>query len=522
MTARPSLNDDLPSAWVLVAVGGILIYSSVIVYRLFFHPLAKFPGPRLAAATRWYEAYYELFHKGGSQFAPKIRELHSQYGPIIRITPDEISIDDAEFHDKLYAPQPAVRDRHPNFSAALGTTNGSFSSVGHSLHRNRRVAYSPFFASANVMASEALVRKKVERLCDLVGANRGSQPDLRTYFAAISFDSFYTWAFGTQLDLLNDLPLAQRCNDTVELLVTSAPFYKVFPTVMKCARKIPHSILRGLSKHVSRVFDLHALILRRAEQFITKQGCLPKQISEEGSTSSDKPQPETLFSVIRRSRAPDSEKTASRMSQEGIEMFMASFTPGRTMVQAMYYLHANPHVLETLRKELDEVNPHPSDHLSYKALSSLPYLCAVMKEIFRVTFPVGSRLPMICHEVMEFGDWKIPSNTSISVNHRSLLFNPEVFPEPLSFRPERWLDETNPIDEKRYFVAFGKGGRGCPGREFATQVIQLTVCTLIQRYSFELTDTSWEKDVATSRESLLTAPTFESQGIKLGIIGARM
>ena len=37
---------------------------------------------------------------------------------------------------------------------------------------------------------------------------------------------------------------------------------------------------------------------------------------------------------------------------------------------------------------------------------------AVMKEIYRVTFPVGSRLPMICHEVMEFQGWQMPPGVS--------------------------------------------------------------------------------------------------------------
>lgn len=253
------LDDGLPSVWLLLAVGGVIAYVGLIVYRLTLHPLAKFPGPRLAAATHWYEAYYELAHKGGAQFAPKVRELHATYGPIVRINPNEISVNDAEFHDKLYAPQPAVRDRHPNFSAALGTTSGSFSSPDHFLHRKRRVAYSPFFATANVMATESMVRKKVDHMCDLVRANGENGPSLRSYFAAIGFDSFYTWAFGSHMDLLDDLSMAQNCSDTVELLVTSAPFYRMFPTVMKCARQIPHSLLRPLSHHIARVFDLHAV-----------------------------------------------------------------------------------------------------------------------------------------------------------------------------------------------------------------------------------------------------------------------
>jgi cytochrome P450 len=90
--------------------------------------------------------------------------------------------------------------------------------------------------------------------------------------------------------------------------------------------------------------------------------------------SRDKSQPETLFSVLRRSNIPDEEKSALRMSQEGLEMFMASFTPGRTMMLGLYYLYTHPDVLEKLRQELDEVNPDPQADLDFQKLNSLPYL----------------------------------------------------------------------------------------------------------------------------------------------------
>lgn len=57
---------------------GICYLLGLGIYRLYLSPIAKFPGPRLAALTRWYEFYYELVQKG--QFTFHIQELHKTYG----------------------------------------------------------------------------------------------------------------------------------------------------------------------------------------------------------------------------------------------------------------------------------------------------------------------------------------------------------------------------------------------------------------------------------------------------------
>ena len=56
----------------------IIYLTSLAVYRLFLHPLAKFPGPKLAALTRYYEAYHDVVRNG--QYTFKIAELHKEYG----------------------------------------------------------------------------------------------------------------------------------------------------------------------------------------------------------------------------------------------------------------------------------------------------------------------------------------------------------------------------------------------------------------------------------------------------------
>jgi hypothetical protein len=63
-----------------------LAFSSYVfllyVYRFTLHPLARFPGPKLAGLTYWYEYYYDVHQKG--RFIFKVRELHRQFGMLAK------------------------------------------------------------------------------------------------------------------------------------------------------------------------------------------------------------------------------------------------------------------------------------------------------------------------------------------------------------------------------------------------------------------------------------------------------
>lgn len=68
---------NFPS-WQAISVIFIVYLVGIAFYRLTLHPLARFPGPKLAAITRWYEAYYDVILDG--QYTFKIKELHKKYG----------------------------------------------------------------------------------------------------------------------------------------------------------------------------------------------------------------------------------------------------------------------------------------------------------------------------------------------------------------------------------------------------------------------------------------------------------
>ncbi|KAJ5520363.1 hypothetical protein N7463_000816 [Penicillium fimorum] len=72
-------------------LGSAVAYTLVmVIYRLHFHKLSKFPGPRLAAATGLYEIYFSAW--GPGIFECEIENMHRKFGPVVRITPDEVHI----------------------------------------------------------------------------------------------------------------------------------------------------------------------------------------------------------------------------------------------------------------------------------------------------------------------------------------------------------------------------------------------------------------------------------------------
>ena len=66
------------TAAVAAAIFTALYTLCLVIYRLYFSPLAKFPGPKLAAATRWYEFYYDVVQR--NRFSWQIQKMHDQYG----------------------------------------------------------------------------------------------------------------------------------------------------------------------------------------------------------------------------------------------------------------------------------------------------------------------------------------------------------------------------------------------------------------------------------------------------------
>ncbi len=82
MISIVDLTVALASIWLTYLI-------SLALYRLYFSPLAKFPGPKLAALTLWYEFYYDVIKRG--RYTWKIAELHTHYGMCRKLSIVQIS-----------------------------------------------------------------------------------------------------------------------------------------------------------------------------------------------------------------------------------------------------------------------------------------------------------------------------------------------------------------------------------------------------------------------------------------------
>jgi Cytochrome P450 len=141
----------------------LLYFLYQIIYRLWLSPIANIPGPKLAAATGWYEFYHDIINYGKYIF--KVRDLHKKYGPIVRISPYEVHLDDPEFFDTLYAASNANRkDRWIWYTKGLGIPLSTLATVEQVLHRRRRTAMSPFFSKQNIRKLEPRIEERASTL----------------------------------------------------------------------------------------------------------------------------------------------------------------------------------------------------------------------------------------------------------------------------------------------------------------------------------------------------------------------
>lgn len=125
------------------------------------------------------------------------------------------------------------------------------------------------------------------------------------------------------------------------------------------------------------------------------------------------------------------------------------------------------HIQQKLRKEVRKIpdNAIMDGAPTAEVCDKLPYLDAVIKETLRLYAPLPASEPRSHNMDIVIDRYNVPAGTVVSTSPFNLHRNPEVFREPLVWRPERWLEssEVELAEMKKWFWAFSSGGRMCIG-----------------------------------------------------------
>ncbi|XP_054979160.1 sterol 26-hydroxylase, mitochondrial [Sorex araneus] len=164
-------------------------------------------------------------------------------------------------------------------------------------------------------------------------------------------------------------------------------------------------------------------------------------------------------------------------------------TTSNTLTWALYHLSKDPELQDALYEEVVGVVP-VGRKPQHKDFARLPLLKAVLKETLRLypVVPINSRV--ITEKDMEINGFFFPKNTQFVFCHYVVSRDASTFPEPDSFRPQRWLRDSQPENAGVLHafgsVPFGFGVRACLGRRLAELEMQLILTRLIQHYKIAL------------------------------------
>lgn len=167
----------------------------------------------------------------------------------------------------------------------------------------------------------------------------------------------------------------------------------------------------------------------------------------------------------------------------------------------------NKHSQEKLRDELNQ-NYDKDGKINYDALNELPYLDQVISETLRMHSPAlfTSR---VCTEATElsFGGKTAPieKGMNVYIPIHQLHFDPEHYPDPEKFQPERFDPENGGIKafkDKGVFLAFGDGPRMCLGMRFALLQIKVAVAGIVKNFEITINKKTAKKLVIDPKEFL--------------------
>ncbi|KFY49221.1 hypothetical protein V496_10164 [Pseudogymnoascus sp. VKM F-4515 (FW-2607)] len=478
-------SGSVPSVLAATFTAWLVYVVAQAIHRLYFSPIAKFPGPKLAAVSFWYEFYYDVVQ--GGQYTFEIGRMHEKYGPIIRINPYELHVSTPDFYEKLYSGPGKRRHRWDWFTAQFGLPESMFGTNDHDSHRIRRAAVNPFFSKGAVRSLQPIIDERIDALLSRFREFQTSgQPIILNYaFSAYTNDIAQEYAFARSDHRVDQHDFEPTFHNASIAGSSGGALVKQYPWILPLMQSLPESFMTWLDPDMTSYFGL--------------QNMIKKQIKDmkAGITDDDKnADHRTIFYEILNSDLPLKEKSDARLAQDGQTVVIAgTITTAWGLCVAVFYLLSQPETLKRLKEELQTVLKGPSSPITLATLEQLPYLTGCVQECIRLSYGVCTRLQRIApDETLPFNDgnkdWHIPPGTPVSMTSVLIHHDESVFPDSRKFLPERWIG--NPQLYK-YLVSFSKGTRQCIGINLAYAELYMALARIFRAYGSE--DVRFEDDV---------------------------
>ncbi|XP_054260788.1 probable cytochrome P450 6a14 [Macrosteles quadrilineatus] len=187
--------------------------------------------------------------------------------------------------------------------------------------------------------------------------------------------------------------------------------------------------------------------------------------------------------------------TLEEMTAQAFVFFAAGFeTAASTTSFCLYELAKAPEVQEKLRREIDEVLANHDGKITYQSIQDMHYMDMVMNETLRLyaSLPFLTR---VCTERYQLPGTDLVIDEGVRITIPSYCFHhdPDIFPDPYKFDPERFTDENCHSRHHYAFLPFGEGPRICIGMRFGKLQVKVALASILSLYELSPTPDTPDK-----------------------------
>ena len=418
----------------------------MFIYNIYFHPLAKFPGPKLAAATKLPIALVSW--KG--ELSHWLKDLHEEYkSDVVRSSPDELSFIGPGAWKDIYGLRPGRPHIQKDLALHVGVEG--IITANDADHSRQRRTMSHAFSEKALREQEYLLKSHINILIEQCRAREKdeSKINLSDWFKYLTFDIIGDLSFGESFDCLQK----SDYHPYIACLMESLEFI-VFTSVTM--RFPPVDVLLTT---LSRIYIPDSIKKAKDTIYSIAREKLDRRLSKETT------RPDFLSYILKHN---DEKGMTDREIHQNAANFVGagSETTANLLCAATYLLLTHPTCLEKTRSELREAFRTKED-INTLTLMKLSYFQAVIDESLRIYPPGLAGQPRRMHPEGDTvsGYW-VPGHTGMQMNVYAASHSTMNFCDPEKFVPERWLgDEQFKDDRRDALQPFGIGARNCIGKK---------------------------------------------------------